>query len=206
MSQQVIIGKQPHVRNYFPSERRQTKVALSRSQPRALQDLSTWMRVSGNEMAKSELMTACLPARCDLQIDLKTFPSQFRLCILVTCTQRDGHLRGKRCLFFWLCLLIGMRCPQTLWLSLWYLLCIFLCQALVFWVRQVILGIMTLPFPSDVHAVQVLAWCWEAGSVVWVGAWQKELGRMGFKEVLGFQEQETKPRVYSVSYPAFNNS
>lgn len=60
---------------------------------------STWMRVSGNEMAKSELMTACLPARCDLQIDLKTFPSQFRLCILVTCTQRD-ILEGNRCLFF----------------------------------------------------------------------------------------------------------
>lgn len=101
MSQQVIIGKQPHVRNRLPSQRRQPKIELSRSQPRALQDLSTWMRASGNEMVKSELMTGCLPARCDLQMDFKTFPTTIAIQAAYPCyLHTEGHFRGKQVAFF----------------------------------------------------------------------------------------------------------
>ena len=160
MSQLVIIGKQPHVRNHLPSERRQPKIELSRSQPRALQDLSPWMRASGNETAKSELMTACLPARCDLQMDFKIFPTTVTIQAAYPChLHTEGHFRGKQVAFFLAVPLSRYRYPQAPWLGLWYLLCMFLCQALLFQVQQIILGIMKLPFPSDVNAVPALVWC-----------------------------------------------
>lgn len=92
--------KTPHVRNHLPSERRQPKIELSRSQPRALQDLSTWMRVSENEMAESELMTACLPARCDLKMDFITFSSTIRIQAACLGYLNRNILEGNGWVFF----------------------------------------------------------------------------------------------------------
>lgn len=104
-------------------------------------------------MAESELMTACLPARCDLKMDFITFSTTVRIQAAYLCYLHTNILEGKGWLFFWPCLLAGMRHPQTLWPYLQYLLCICLCQALSFHTEQIILGVMKLLFPSDMNAV-----------------------------------------------------
>lgn len=91
--------KTPHVRNHLTSERRQPKIELSRSQPRVLQDLSTWMRMSESEMGESELMTACLPARCDLKMDFITFSTTIRIQVAYLCYLHTNILEGNRWIF-----------------------------------------------------------------------------------------------------------
>lgn len=74
------------------------------------------MRASGSEMAKSELMTACLPARCDLQMDFKTFPTTITSQAADPCyLHTEGHFRGKRVAFF-LAVPLGRYevCPKSL--------------------------------------------------------------------------------------------